>query len=66
MSEQPDHEHKWVHIETKKVRATRGSIGYGSGEDWRRTDLFFCEHCLQQKSVTRTESWVVEKEPEWW
>jgi hypothetical protein len=53
------HEHKWVHINTAYSQESRG---YNT--DWNRHDTYFCEKCLEQKTVTKTE--CSREKPEWY
>lgn len=54
-----EHEHKFVHLETK--RSTKMS-NYQSG--WTRIDTFFCEKCLVYKDK-KQEEWSRDK-PSWY
>ena len=53
------HEHKWVHINTAY---SKENCGYNTG--WYRHDTYFCEKCLEQKTVTKTE--YSRDMPEWY
>ena len=59
-------EHKYIHLETKKAKAVRPSVGFSPARDWKRVDIYFCEKCLEQKIVTQTASWMEELIPDWW
>jgi hypothetical protein len=44
-----DCEHKWVHLSTN-CRKEQSTHGYGC--EYRREDIFFCEKCLERKTVS--------------
>ena len=60
--------HVFVHLETKKIRGERPSIGISSAVDWERIDIFFCQKCLEYEAVTRRACWIEfqDRAPEWW
>lgn len=54
-------EHKFVHLETVKLRPSRGPLS----RQWKRIDRFFCEKCLEEREKVKTaEHW--EEQPDWW
>jgi hypothetical protein len=61
-------EHKFVHLETKKQAAERGSWGLMPSKDWERTDIFFCERCLEYKIVEKNAPFIEFQDgpPNWW
>lgn len=64
----PDCEHKYIHLETKKTSAERPSFGYSAAVDWERIDIFYCEKCLEKKTIKQVGFWLdfQDKPPEWW
>ncbi len=68
MSKANDCEHKFVHLGTKKIPAERPSFGFSPAKDWERIDVFFCEKCLEKKTIKEVGSWLVylDRPPEWW
>jgi hypothetical protein len=46
------HEHKYIHKET-----IREAISYGRSnsrcENFKQTDIYFCEKCLEEKTVVK-------------
>jgi len=53
-------DHKFVHLDTNTWTDTSGAYQIG----WFRIDRFFCEKCLEEKSVKK-EEWARDK-PEWY
>ena len=54
--------HKWIFMESicKKT-------AFGFGIEYTRTDLFFCEKCLEQKQVKKEASQKYgESAPDWY
>lgn len=52
-------------MESVKQKGSRPSFGMSPAVDWKRTDRFFCEKCLEYKDVTKTaDGW--EEKPDWW
>ncbi|MDD3137559.1 MAG: beta-glucosidase [Lachnospiraceae bacterium] len=51
--------HKWNHINT-----AYNSASTGWGTDWERHDTYYCEKCLEQKTLTKTEN--CREMPEWY
>lgn len=51
--------HRYVHLrsEKEKVEGTYNST-------WKRRDVFFCEHCLDEQEKLRSES--ARNAPGWW
>ena len=43
-------EHKWVHLTTDYQRESNGYVAH-----YTRQDTFYCEKCLQQKTVDKKE-----------
>jgi hypothetical protein len=61
-------EHRFVHLDTRKVEGKPGSIGLYSTENWMRIDRYFCEKCLETKFVRREASYYEHQNnpPDWW
>jgi hypothetical protein len=57
-------EHKWVFMETVKQRGERASFGISPQKEWKRTDRFYCEKCLEIKEIVKTEYGYMDK-PDW-
>ena len=53
-------EHKFVFLRTAKWLADQG--GYNTG--YNRVDTFFCEHCLEYKTVE--QKGYYRESPEWY
>jgi ribosomal protein L37AE/L43A len=64
----PTHEHKFVHIETKRTRGRRPSFGLSPAVDWRRVDIFFCEKCGEMMSKIAQAPYTdhPHEAPAWW
>ena len=57
-------EHKYVHLETIKQKGERPSFGISSAKDWQRTDIYYCEKCLDKKeTIIRVDGW--REKPHW-
>jgi len=56
-------EHKWVFMETARQHG-KSSCYDSPAVNWRRTDRFYCEKCLEIKEIIKTApGW--EDKPEW-
>lgn len=57
--------HKYIYMETVKQKGSRPSWGISSGTQWKRTDRFYCEKCLEYKEkILTAEGW--EEKPDWY
>jgi hypothetical protein len=68
-SEQPNKcRHKYIHLETKKIRGERPSYGFSPARDWERIDIYYCEKCLEKKITKQVGDWLeyLDRLPEWW
>jgi hypothetical protein len=55
--------HKWVYMETARQHG-KSSCYDSPAVNWRRTDRFYCEKCLEIKEIIKTApGW--EDKPEW-
>lgn len=62
--ESAEHEHKWVHIETDK---NEERFPHGYNRRLTRKDQFFCEKCLERKTIVKKGTkYVNEDYPDWW
>ena len=61
-------DHKFVYLESKKIRGRPPSFGWYAAANWERTDIYFCEKCLEKKITKQEGFWMdyLYKVPDWW
>ncbi len=58
------HEHKWIHMGTDKQE---DPFPYGYNRGLTRKDQFFCEKCLERKTIVKKGTkYINEDYPDWW
>ena len=58
-------QHKYIHLGTNKTEGFSSCGGFYLDQEWKRSDNFYCERCLDYKTIVQRSPGDDEK-PDWY